>query len=228
MTDRRRQYVHAGACRRTAAAAILAVLLAGGAGAASTGAKPAAATPDLLAVGSEALSPPPSAVIIEPATAESKKLAGHAALMDGYALTGSHKGDKGYNEDDTFGGKISDSYGYGTQAVYGSKSGDGGGNGAYHETSSYDDNGHANPKYSSWHFEDKDGKPTKRYVFDSQNNKNKNEPPAVEAEASEYDSVEAYDYPDEGGTHAGYETEEAEPEYGALYDTADTYDAGDY
>lgn len=240
-TSRRRQYVQTTATTSTAAvaAALLAVLfLVGAAGAASTGAKPAATAQDLLAVGSESLAtaaaaasmaaPPPPASVAEPAAAESKKLAGHAALMDGYALTGSHKGDKGYNEDDVFGDKVGDSYGFGTHAAYGSNSGgDGGASGAYHESSSYDDNGRSNPKYSSWHFEDKDGKPTKRYVYDSHKNKNKHDPQAVEAEASEYDSVEAYDYPDDGGSHAGYETEEPEPEYGALYDSADVYD-GDY
>lgn len=167
--------------------------------------------------------------VAEPVVAESKKYAGSAMDMDGFMRTGSTKGDKGYNEHDVYGGKDADSYGFGTQVSFGSKGGDGG-DGAYHETSSYDDNGQSNPKYSSWHFEDKDGKPTKRYVFDSHSNKKpkKYDPLAVKAEASEYDSVEAYDDPEDvSGTHAGYETDEAEPEYGALYDSADVYNDAD-
>lgn len=165
-----------------------------------------------------------AAAPVDPIVAESKKTAGKAGLMDGYARTGSYKGNKGYNEDDVYGDKDSDSYGFGTQVAFGSKAGDGG-QGAYHESSSYDDNGQSNPKYSAWHFEDKDGKPTKRYVYDSQ--KKKADPPAVEAEASEYDSVEAYDDGDDGGSPAGFEAEEAEPEYGNLYDSADVYNDAD-
>lgn len=161
---------------------------------------------------------------VEPVAAESKKTAGKAALMDGYARTGSYKGDKGYKEDDVFGDKDSDSYGFGTQVSFGSKAGDGG-LGSYHESTSYDDNGRSSPKYSAWHFEDKDGKPTKRYVYDSQ--KKKNDPSAVEAEASEYDSVEAYDDGDDGSP-AGFEADDGEPEYGNLYDSADVYDADTY
>jgi len=168
----------------------------------------------------------------EPAVAESKKVAGKAALMDGYVRTGSLKGDKGYNEDDVYGDKESDSYGFGTQMSFGSKAGDGG-NGAYHESTAYDDNGRSNPKYSAWHFEEKDGKPTKRYVYGSLNgdgskmSKNKkHDPLAVEAEASEYDSVEAYDDADDG-THAGYEVDDGEPEYGNLYDSGDVYNDAD-
>lgn len=165
-------------------------------------------------------------VPLEPAVAESKKLtAGKASAMDGYALTGSSRGDKGYNEDDVFSDKDADSYGFGTQVSYGNHAGDGG-NGAYHHSTAYDDNGRANPKYSAWHFEDKDGRPTKRYVFDSHKKRNK-DPLAVEAEASEYDSVEAYDDGDDGGSHAGYEVDDAEPEYGALYDSADAYNDAD-
>lgn len=161
------------------------------------------------------------------AAAESKKLtAGKASAVDGYVLTGSNKGDKGYNEDDAFGDKDSDSYGFGTQVSYGNRAGDGG-NGAYHHSTAYDDNGRSNPKYSAWHFEDKDGRPTKRYVFDSHKNAKKNRDPlAVEAEASEYDSVEAYDDGDDG-SHAGYEVDDAEPEYGGLYDSADAYNDAD-
>lgn len=209
------------------AAVQLVLLLAGAANGASTG-KDA----ELMAVGTDlhnvAAVAPSAGIPVEPVVSETKKVAGKASLMDGYLRTGSHKGDKGYNEDDVYGGKDSDSYGYGTNVAYGSKAGDGG-NGAYHESLSYDDNGQSNPKFSAWHFEDKDGKPTKRYVFDS-HKKNKNDPLAVEAEASEYDSVEAYDdgAGDDGGTHAGYEVEDAEPEYGALYDSADVYDADTY
>lgn len=163
--------------------------------------------------------------VTEPVAAESKKIAGQSALMDGYVRTGSHKGDKGYNEDDTYGDKEADSYGFGTQVAYGNKAGNGG-NGAYHESTAYDDNGRSKPKFSAWHFEEKDGKPTKQYVFDSKK-KNKNDPLAVEAEASEYDSVEAYDDGDDGGTHAGYEVDDAEPEYGNLYDSADVYNDAD-
>lgn len=204
-----------------AAAAVFAVLLSSSAQAASTGG--GGGKDEMLAVGSDA-----ATTAAEPATAESKKTRGKAALMSGYARTGSTHGDKGYNEDDVYGDKDSDSYGFGTQVSYGSKAGDGG-NGAYHESTSYDDNGRSNPKYSAWHFEDKDGKPTKRYVYD--NNKKK-EPAAVEAEASEYDSVEAYDDADDGaggggGTHAGYEADESDPEYGNLYDSADVYNDAD-
>lgn len=177
---------------------------------------------------------------VEPVAAESKKVAGKTTYLDGYARTGSMKGDKGYDEDDVYGGKDGDSYGFGTHVSYGSKAGDGG-NGAYHETASYDDHGKSNPKFSAWHFEDKDGRPTKRYTYDShaknggggggtggKKQRAGGDPLAVEAEATEYDSVEAYDDPEDGGnTHAGYETEEAEPEYGALYDSADVYNDAD-
>lgn len=179
---------------------------------------------DMAAVGSS------NVAVADAVPAESKKVAGKSALMDGYVRTGSTKGDKGYNEDDVYGDKDSDSFGFGTQVSYGSKAGDGG-NGAYHESSTYDDNGRSNPKYSAWHFEEKDGKPTKRYVYDSLNDgagkKKKYDPLAVEAEASEYDSVEAYDDGDDGGTHAGYEVDDAEPEYGNLYDSADVYNDAD-
>lgn len=203
------------------ACALIAALTTGATNAASTG-----GVGDLTAVGSNSV--PVVATAVEPAAAESKKLTGKASsLMDGYMRTGSHKGDKGYNEDDAFGDKDSDSYGFGTQVSFGSKGGDGG-NGAYHESSAYDDHGKSNPKYSAWHFEEKDGKPTKRYVYDSHDKKaGKRDPQTVEAEASEYDSVEAYDDGDDGGTHAGYETDEAEPEYGNLYDSADAYNDAD-
>lgn len=205
-----------------AAAAVFAVLLSSSAQAASTGGG-GGGKDEMLAVGSDA-----AMTAAEPATAESKKTHGKAALMSGHVRTGSTRGDKGYNEDDVYGDKDSDSYGFGTQVSYGSKAGDGG-NGAYHESTSYDDNGRSNPKYSAWHFEDKDGKPTKRYVYD--NNKKNKEPAAVEAEASEYDSVEAYDDADDGagggGTHAGYEADESDPEYGNLYDSADVYNDAD-
>lgn len=215
------------------AAAAFAALLAGAptADAASTGGR----ADDLAAVSSDAhytaVVPSPAsasatvaAAALEPAVAESKKLAGQSALMNGYVRTGSNHGDKGYNEDDVYGDKDSDSYGFGTQVSYGNKAGDGG-NGAYHESTAYDDNGRSNPKYSAWHFEEKDGKPTKRYVFDS--HKKKKDPLAVEAEASEYDSVEAYDDGDDG-THAGYEVDDGgEPEYGNLYDSADVYNDAD-
>lgn len=217
-----------------AAVALAAALTAGGlADAASTGGGGGGGA-DLAAVGSNAhaavaAAPRPAAsspAAVEPAAAESKMVAGKASVLDGFVKTGSHKGDKGYNEDDAFGDKDSDSYGFGTQVSYGNQAGDGG-NGAYHESTSYDDHGRSNPKYSAWHFEEKDGKPTKRYVFDS-HKKKKYDPLAVEAEASEYDSVEAYDDGgDDGGTHAGYETEEAEPEYGNLYDSADVYNDAD-
>ncbi|KAF0772890.1 Uncharacterized protein FWK35_00007948 [Aphis craccivora] len=205
----------------TVAAALVAVtaaLLTGRAAeAASTGL-------DMAAVGGS------NVAVVDAVPAESKKVAGKSALMDGYVRTGSTKGDKGYNEDDVYGDKDSDSFGFGTQVSYGSKAGDGG-NGAYHESSAYDDNGRSNPKYSAWHFEEKDGKPTKRYVYDSLNDgagkKKKYDPLAVEAEASEYDSVEAYDDGDDGGTHAGYEVDDAEPEYGNLYDSADVYNDAD-
>ncbi|CAI6345105.1 unnamed protein product [Macrosiphum euphorbiae] len=199
--------------------------------AASTG-RPAVVAGDMAAVSSDAHY---AVAAAEPVVAESKKVAGKASLMDGYVRTGSTKGDKGYNEDDVYGDKDSDSYGFGTQVSFGSKAGDGG-NGAYHESTAYDDNGRSNPKYSAWHFEEKDGKPTKRYVYDSLNDdgskmsKNKKyDPLAVEAEASEYDSVEAYDDADDGGggTHAGYEVDDAEPEYGNLYDSADVYNDAD-
>lgn len=165
-----------------------------------------------------------AAAPLEPAAAESKKVTGgKTAAMDGYLLTGSNKGDKGYNTDDVYGDKDADSYGFGTQVSYGNRAGDGG-NGAYHHSTAYDDNGRSNPKFSAWHFEDKDGRPTKRYVFDS--HKNKKNKPALEAEASEYDSVEAYDDGDDG-SHAGYEVDDAEPEYGNLYDSADAYNDAD-
>lgn len=206
----------------TATMAAVAVLLTTAVGAASTGKDATAA-----AVGTSA-APPVAGLAAEPVAAESKKYAGKAMDVDGFVRTGSTKGDKGYDEQDTYGGGDADSYGFGTQVSFGSQGGDGG-DGAYHETSSYDDNGRSNPKYSSWHFEDKDGKPTKRYVYDSHGNSKpkKYDPLAVKAEASEYDSVEAYDDPEEGGTHAGYETDEAEPEYGALYDSADVYNDAD-
>jgi len=213
----------------TVAAALVAVatVVLSAAQAASTGRPPVAG--DMAAVSSDAR----YTVAAEPVVAESKKVAGKASLMDGYVRTGSMKGDKGYNEDDVYGDKDSDSYGFGTQVSFGSKAGDGG-NGAYHESTAYDDNGRSNPKYSAWHFEEKDGKPTKRYVYDSLNNDGsktskykKNDPLAVEAEASEYDSVEAYDDADDGGTHAGYEVDDAEPEYGNLYDSADVYNDAD-
>jgi len=215
----------------TVAAALVAVAAAvlTAAQAASTG-RPAIVAGDMAAVSSDAHFVVSAA---EPVVAESKKVAGKASLMDGYVRTGSMKGDKGYNEDDVYGDKDSDSYGFGTQVSFGSKAGDGG-NGAYHESTAYDDNGRSNPKYSAWHFEEKDGKPTKRYVYDSLNDggskmaKNKKyDPLAVEAEASEYDSVEAYDDGDDGGTHAGYEVDDAEPEYGNLYDSADVYNDAD-
>lgn len=211
----------------TAAFAVVA-LLAGtpAARAASTGGR----ADDLVAVSSDAhytaVVPSPAAsasatvAAAEPVVAESRKHVGQAALMNGYVRTGSHHGDKGYKEDDVYGDKDSDSYGYGTQVSYGKKAGDGG-NGAYHESTAYDDNGRSNPKYSAWHFEEKDGKPTKRYVFDS--HKKKKDPLAVEAEASEYDSVEAYDDGDDG-SHAGYEVDDGgDAEYGNLYDSADVY-----
>lgn len=193
-----------------------------------------AAAADSLAVGSNVASvavpatAAATATAVEPAAAESKKVAGRSSMLDGYVKTGSHKGDKGYNEDDTFGGKDADSYGFGTQVSYGNKAGDGG-DGAYHETSAYDDHGRSNPKFSAWHFEEKDGRPTKRYVYDSHDGKKnkKHDPLAVEAEASEYDSVEAYDDGGDGGTHAGYEADDAEPEYGNLYDSADVYNDAD-
>lgn len=203
---------------RMAAAAAFVALLAGApvADAASTGGRAENVAATAAAASTAA----------EPVTAESKKLAGQSALMNGYVRTGSHHGDKGYNEDDVYGDKDSDSYGFGTQVSYGNRAGDGG-NGAYHESTAYDDNGRSSPKYSAWHFEEKDGKPTKRYVFDSHKNKNKKDPLAVEAEASEYDSVEAYD-DDDGGTHAGYEVDDGgEPEYGNLYDSADVYNDAD-
>lgn len=190
----------------------------------------AAVAGDMAAVSSDAHYAVATAAAVDAVPAESKKVAGKSALMDGYVRTGSSKGDKGYNEDDVYGDKDSDSYGFGTQVSYGSKAGDGG-NGAYHESTAYDDNGRSNPKYSAWHFEEKDGKPTKRYVYDSLKNdgakKKKYDPLAVEAEASEYDSVEAYDDGDDGGTHAGYEVDDAEPEYGNLYDSADVYNDAD-
>lgn len=217
-----REHSAASTMMMTATMAAVAVMLTATAvGAASTG-KDAVATATATAAVAVGLA-------AEPVAAESKKYAGKAMDVDGFVRTGSTKGDKGYDEEDVYGGKDADSYGFGTQVSFGSKGGDGG-DGAYHETSSYDDNGRSNPKYSSWHFEDKDGKPTKRYVFDSHSNKKpkKYDPLAVKAEASEYDSVEAYDDPEEGGgTHAGYETDEAEPEYGALYDSADVYNDAD-
>jgi len=164
------------------------------------------------------------------AAAESKMVAGKGSYADGYARTGSSKGDKGYAEDDVYGDKDGDSYGFGTQTSFGTGDKGIGGVGAYHESASYDDRD--KPKFSAWHFEDKDGRPTKRYVFDSHNdgNKKKHRGDQPSAEASEYDSVEAYDDDaDDGGgnTHAGYETEEADPEYGALYDSADVYSDAD-
>lgn len=217
------------------AALTVALSRAGGAHAAAAAAAAAsgAHAADSLAVGSNVASvavpaTPAAGTAVEPAAAESKKVAGRSSMLDGYVKTGSHKGDKGYNEDDVFGGKDADSYGFGTQVSYGNKAGDGG-DGAYHETSAYDDHGRSNPKFSAWHFEEKDGRPTKRYVYDSHDNKKnkKHDPLAVEAEASEYDSVEAYDDGGDGGTHAGYEADDAEPEYGNLYDSADVYNDAD-
>lgn len=155
----------------------------------------------------------------EPAVAESKKMVGGLGLMDGYLKTQSNKGDRGYDESDAFGNGDSDSYGYGSQVEYGSgKAGDGGTSGAYHESTAYDDNGKSNPKYKAWHFEEKDGKPTKRYIYDSRKPQTFSRKKEPQVEATEYDSVEAYDDGDDG-THAGYEAED--PEYGNLYDSAD-------
>lgn len=220
----RRQRAYVWTTTSAVAAALLTLQLsaAGPAAAASTGGGRDGDA--MMAVASDASYATATAAALEPATAESKKLtAGKASMMDGYVLTGSNKGDKGYNEDDVFGDKDADSYGFGTQVSYGSRAGDGG-NGAYHHSTAYDDNGLSNPKYSAWHFEDKDGRPTKRYVFDS--HKKKKDPLAVEAEASEYDSVEAYDDGDDG-SHAGYEVDDGDAEYGNLYDSADAYNDAD-
>lgn len=142
--------------------------------------------------------------------------------------------------------KDADGFGYGQHIDFGKKGGDKHDSG-YDVSSTFDDDDAAGsmPKFSKWHFEKKSDNSPKNYHFEdgnedysfdkvvgpdfeeteglaSRRSKRKKEP---HPSATEYDNYEYADVeePDDGAP-ADFEADEGDPEYGALYADADTYD----